>query len=238
MMKLIFRRFCLVLLGIAAAASVVVAQESDTSSTTPKITSVSKITTKKHQTITIKGTGFGTHKAYTGDTDYIALWDLSKGHKWQAGYKPYDDTITLIVNKWDNTEIVLGGFSGGWGRIYEGESWTLAKGNVSLIQVWNPESKKGPASKKVTVSAAATTLESSKNPSVYGESVTFTATVDSDVSHDGETVLFMNGATELGRGTLSGGSASFTTSALEAGTNSIRAEYADDDSISLTQTVK
>jgi hypothetical protein len=109
---------------------------------------------------------------------------------------------------------------------------------VSLIQVWNPESKKGPASKKVTVSAAATTLESSKNPSVYGESVTFTATVDSDVSHDGETVLFMKGATELGRGTLSGGSASFTTSALEAGTNSIRAEYADDDSISLTQTVK
>jgi hypothetical protein len=238
MMKLIFRRFCLVLLGIAAAASVVVAQESDTLDTTPKITSVSKITTKKHQTITIKGTGFGTHKAYTGDTDYIALWDLSKGHKWQSGYKPYDDTITLIVNKWDNTEIVLGGFSGEWGKTYKGELWTLAKGNVAWVQVWNPQSKKGPSSKKVTVSAAATTVGSSKNPSVYGESVTFTALVDSDVSHDGETVLFMNGATELGRGTLSGGSASFTTSALEAGSNSIRAVYADDDSISLTQTVK
>jgi hypothetical protein len=67
--------------------------------------------------------------------------------------------------------------------------------------VWNPQTGKGPASKKVTVSAAAATVESSRNPSVYGESVTFTATVDSDVSHDGETVLFMNGATELGRGT-------------------------------------
>jgi hypothetical protein len=163
---------------------------------------------------------------------------LSKGHEFQAGYKGYDDTVTLIVNKWDSTEIVLGGLAGKYGEDYKGELWTLVKGNTVKIQVWNPQTGKGPSSKKVTVSAAAATVESSRNPSVYGEAVTFTAEVDSDVSHDGETVLFLNGATELGRGTLSGGSASFTTSALEAGTHSIRAVYADDDSISLTQTVK
>jgi hypothetical protein len=228
--KLAFPILACLLFAITAYA-----QEADPAvDTTPKITSVSKITTKKHQTITIKGTGFGTHKAYTGNTDYIDLRDISKHPVWEAGYKPDDDTVTLIVNKWDNTEIVLGGFAGKWGTY----NFTLVKGNVEWVRVWNPQTGKGPASKKVTVSAAASTVESSRNPSVYGESVTFTATVDSDVSHDGETVLFMNGATELGRGTLSGGSASFTTSALEAGSNSIRAVYADDDSISLTQTVK
>jgi Bacterial Ig-like domain (group 3) len=233
-MKVSILAACCMLLAIAAYA-----QEADpAAAAAPKITSISKITTKQHQTITIKGTGFGTHKAYTGDTAYIALWDLSKGHEWQAGYKPYGDTITLIVNKWDNTEIVLGGFAGKWGSTYKGELWTLAKGNVAEIQVWNAQTGKGPVTKKLTVSAAATTVASSRNPSVYGESVTFTAAVDASVSHDGETVIFTNGTTELGRGTLSGGSASFTTSALEAGTNSIRAVYGDDDSVSLTQTVK
>jgi hypothetical protein len=66
--KLAFPIFACLLFAVTAYA-----QEADPAvDTTPKITSVSKITTKKHQTITIKGTGFGTHKAYTGDTDYIA----------------------------------------------------------------------------------------------------------------------------------------------------------------------
>jgi hypothetical protein len=227
-MKVSILAACCMLLAIAAYA-----QEADPAvATTPTITSVSKITTKQHQTITIKGSGFGTHKAYTGNTDFISLRDLSKHPIWEAGYKVDDDTVTLIVNKWDNTEIVLGGFSGKWGT----SNFTLAKGNVEWVRVWNAQTGKGPAAKKVTVSAAAATVASSRNPSVYGESVTFTAEVDS--AHDGETVLFMNGATELGRGTLSGGLASFTTSALEAGSNSIRAVYGDDDSVSLTQTVK
>jgi hypothetical protein len=227
-MKVSILAACCMLLASAAYA-----QEADPAvAATPKITSVSKITTKQHQTITIKGSGFGTHKAYTGNTDFISLRDLSKHPIWEAGYKVDDDTVTLIVNKWDNTEIVLGGFSGKWGT----SNFTLAKGNVEWVRVWNAQTGKGPAAKKVTVSAAATTVASSRNPSVYGESVTFTAEVDS--AHDGETVLFMNGASELGRGTLNAGLASFTTSALEAGTNSIRAVYGDDDSVSLTQTVK
>jgi hypothetical protein len=225
--KLALPIFACLLLAITAYAQ-------EPAVTTPKITSVSKITTKQHQTITIKGSGFGTHKAYTGNSDFISLMDLSKHPVWEAGYKVDNDTVTLIVNKWDNTEIVLGGFAGKWGT----SNFTLVKGNVEWVRVWNAQTGKGPAAKKVTVSAAATTVVSSRNPSVYGESVTFTAMIDSGVSHNGETVLFTNGTTELGRGTLSGGSASFTTSALEAGTNSIRAVYGDDDSVSLTQTVK
>jgi hypothetical protein len=112
MVELILRRSCLILLGVVAAASVAVAQSEPV--TGPKITSVSKITTSQLQTITIKGSGFGTQAPYTGDSNYIALTDLSKG-KWQAGYSKYDDTVTLIVNSWTNTQITLGGFSGAWG---------------------------------------------------------------------------------------------------------------------------
>jgi hypothetical protein len=81
---------------------------------------------------------------------------------------------------------------------------------------------------KIDVRAATTTtLSSSRNPSIYGQAVTFTAVVTSVVGAppDGGTVTFKKGTTVLGTGTLSGGSASFTTSALPAGTNYIKAVY-------------
>jgi hypothetical protein len=232
------------LLGMVAAASVAVAQSEP--ATAPKIKSVSKITTAQFQTITIKGSGFGTHAAYTGDSAYIAVND--KTRRWQAGYSGFNDTITLIVHSWANTKIVLGGFSGAWGT----HNYTLAVGDKIQVQVWNAQTGAGPASKGVTVSGAATStaLRSSPNPSSYGELVTFTAVVDSDAGTppDGETVWFMKGTTVLGTGTLIGGSASFTTSTLEGGSQSITAVYGgdsnfakstswDDDSAPLTQTV-
>ena len=75
-----------------------------------------------------------------------------------------------------------------------------------------------------------TTLMSSPNPSTYGQPVTSTAAVTSKlgVPPNGETVSFMKGTTVLGTGTLSGGSASFTTSTLNAGTNAIKAVYLSD----------
>jgi len=244
MAKLILRRSCLILLGILAAIAAVAQSESDT---TPKITSVSKITTKQYQTITIKGKGFGTHAPYTGDSDYIALNDLTK--KWQAGYSKYNDTVTLIVHHWDDTKIVLGGFSGAWGT----HNYTLGVGNKEQVQIWNAQTGAGPASKTVKVSKAATeiSLTSSRNPSVYGEPVTFTAVVsaEADTPPDGETIWFVEGTTVLGTATSRGGSASFTSSTLELGAHSIKAVYGGDsdfagstsddgDSASLTQTVK
>lgn len=78
--------------------------------------------------------------------------------------------------------------------------------------------------------AAATTLTSSPNPSMYGQAVTFTAVVTSffGAPPDGETVKFKEGTTLLGTGTLSGGTASFTTSTLPVGTNAIKAVYGGD----------
>jgi len=82
---------------------------------------------------------------------------------------------------------------------------------------------------EVNPSAAATTttLASSPNPSTSGEAVIFTAAV-APAPPDGETVTFMDGSTELGTGALSGGSASFTTSALAVGTSKITAVYGSD----------
>lgn len=85
-------------------------------------------------------------------------------------------------------------------------------------------------SKIIMAAATKTTLSSSPNPSTYGQPVTFTASVSSSLGAppDGETVSFMKGKTILGTGTLSSGSASFTTSTLPATTNAITAVYAGD----------
>ena len=235
MVTLILRRSSVMLLGIVAASSMAVAQVSDVSSATPKITSVSMLTTAQHQTVTITGTGFGTHKAYTGNSNFISLYDANK--KWEAGYEPDLDTVTLIVHSWTNTKITLGGFAGKWGT----SNFTLAVGNKEKIRIWNAQGAGGPvglscsvgcATKTVIVVAALTLTEISSfpNPSVSGEPVTLTAVVTSGdgVPPDGGKVLFMKGEEILGSGTLHGGVASVTTSRLEFGQNSIRAVYAGD----------
>jgi hypothetical protein len=87
---------------------------------------------------------------------------------------------------------------------------------------------------KMDVRAASTTaLSSSPDSSTYGQAVTFTAVVTSTIGvpPDGETVTFMKGTKVLGTGTLSGGSASFTTPTLPAGTNYIKAVYGGDSNI-------
>jgi len=78
--------------------------------------------------------------------------------------------------------------------------------------------------------ATTTTLSSSPDPSVYGNAVTFTAVVTSSngAPPNGETITFMKGKSVLGTGALSGGSASFITSTLPLGTNSITAVYSGD----------
>jgi len=231
-------RASMMLLGIIAASSMAVA-----SAATPKITSVSMITTAKQQTVTITGTGFGTHKPYTGLSPYISLYDKSKS--WEAGYKPDGDTVTLIVNSWTDKKITLGGFAGKWGT----GNFTLAVGNKVVIRIFNAQGAGGtlglscPAgtcsSKTVTVVAALvrTEIGSSPNPSVSGEPVTLTAVVTSGdgVPPDGGKVLFMTDTEVLGSGTLHGGVASFKTSKLNFGRNSIRAEYFGDSEFGSTR---
>lgn len=69
-------------------------------------------------------------------------------------------------------------------------------------------------------------LASTDDSSVYGQSLTFTATLAA-ASPTGS-VTFRDGATVLGTVPLSGTGANFTTSALGVGTHSITAQYAGD----------
>jgi hypothetical protein len=78
-------------------------------------------------------------------------------------------------------------------------------------------------------------LATSANPSTYGNSLTFTATVQTNNvavgGISGETIAFFNGAVQLGTGTLNGsGQATYATSAtqLPASTCSITAGYGGD----------
>ncbi len=91
--------------------------------------------------------------------------------------------------------------------------------------------------------ATSTTLASSRNPAVSGQSVTFTATVTSGSGTPVGTVSFMDGASTLGTATLSGGHANLTTAALAVGSHSMTAVYGGSSpytgstSAALTETV-
>lgn len=94
------------------------------------------------------------------------------------------------------------------------------------------------------LATSATVISSTVNPSAYGQSVTFMATVSSSSGTPTGTVTFADGTNTLGTGTLnSSGQATFTTAALTAGSHSISAAYGGDvnfagsTSSSLSQTV-
>ena len=81
--------------------------------------------------------------------------------------------------------------------------------------------------------SATTAVTSSVNPTVYGQSVTFTATVSAMPPATGTptgTVTFYDGATAIDTATLSNGAASYSTSALAAGGHSITVQYSGDTS--------
>jgi hypothetical protein len=86
-----------------------------------------------------------------------------------------------------------------------------------------------------------TTLGSAPNPSIYGQSVTFTATLSPSAATG--SVQFFDGASSLGTVPVSGGNASLSMSTLSQGSHSITATYSGDTnyngstSSTLTQTI-
>ena len=98
-----------------------------------------------------------------------------------------------------------------------------------------------PASQNLTTTTTA--LTASPNPSLLGQSVTFTATVSGSGGTPTGTVDFTEGASTLGSGSLSSGVATFNTSALSLGPHDITAVYNGDSTFAastssvVTQTV-
>ncbi len=92
-------------------------------------------------------------------------------------------------------------------------------------------STSAPVAQAITAANTKTTVASLTNPSVYGQAVTFTATVAPSGGGSGTptgTVTFLDNGVPMGTGTLNGsGVASFTTGAtqLAEGVNAITATY-------------
>jgi hypothetical protein len=84
-----------------------------------------------------------------------------------------------------------------------------------------------------TLPGTTASVTSSVNPSTYGQTVTFTATVTAAGGPTPTgTVTFIDGAATLGTGALSSGIATLATSALAAGNHNITAAYGGDSNFS------
>jgi hypothetical protein len=102
----------------------------------------------------------------------------------------------------------------------------------SFDKAGNVESEKAITFTIVSVPVSSTRVTQSANPTAFGQTVTFTATVAPLVGSGipTGTVTFKDGATTLGSRALAGGSATLTTSALAAGAHSMTVVYGGDSS--------
>jgi hypothetical protein len=135
---------------------------------------------------------------------------------------PASGTVTF-----KDGSIVLGSAaaSGGVGTLHAS---ALAVGVHSLTASFSAGGISAPLSQTVTRANTASTLSGSPNPSVFGQAVTFTATMSAVAPGAGMptgSVRFQDGATVLGTVALVGGHASLSTSVLTVTTHTIYATY-------------
>jgi hypothetical protein len=107
---------------------------------------------------------------------------------------------------------------------------TLPIGSNPITSSYSGDSNNNPATgtttQTVNKTAPTVTVASSLNPSTYGQSVTFTATLSNNTATG--TITFSDGTTVLGTASVSGGSAAISSSALNAGAHTITAAYSGD----------
>jgi len=104
--------------------------------------------------------------------------------------------------------------------VYSGDASFVSSTSPSLEQVVE----------ETPLTQTATAVTSSKNPSAYGETVTFTATVTAEGATPAGTVEFRDGATVLGAAVLDGaGKATLPAGNLAVGDHPITAAFTGDD---------
>jgi hypothetical protein len=141
-----------------------------------------------------------------------------------AGAPPNGETVTFLNG---TASLGTGTLSSGSATL---TTSTLPLGTSSITATYAGDSNfAGSTSNALSqvVSAATTTtaLASSLNPSGLGVSVKFTATVSSAGGTPTGSVAFKNGTSTLATKTLSSGVATYSTTALPLGSNSITAAY-------------
>jgi eukaryotic-like serine/threonine-protein kinase len=109
---------------------------------TPEIATVGAFAASATQTVEISGSCFGTGNTASGaDTAYFRISDLTAG--WNACWTgdPGTDSVTCDVSSWTGGGITFSGYAGAYGQ----GSWVVAEGDDIEVQVWNPQTGKGPA---------------------------------------------------------------------------------------------
>src|SRR5262249_16770976 len=110
---------------------------------------------------------------------------------------------------------------------------TLAVGTHSIAAYYGGDSSfdvstSAALNQTVSNSDSTTGLTSSVNPSVFGQSVTFTARVTASAGTPTGSAIFKDGSTTLGSVDLANGQAMFTISTLAVGAHSVSVTYAGD----------
>ena len=114
------------------------------------------------------------------------------------------------------TNLGAGGFGIAVGDFNQDGKPDLAVGGVTVLL-------------NISASPTATTITSSSNPSAFGQSVTFSATVAPKASGTPTgTVTFKSGSKILGASPLNAGAAKFSTAALAVGRHCVTAAYSGD----------
>ncbi len=159
-----------------------------------------------------------------------------------AAVAPGSGTPTGSVMFFDNgVELAQVGLNAGGAAIYMTSSLVLGNHPITADYSGDTNFKASNSpifNQDVNLEATDTTVTSSANPSAVGQSVTFTAQVGGVVSAEGTptgSVTFFDGVTQLGIGTLSGGSAMFTTSSLPRGSHSITGVYSGDSNFATSK---
>jgi len=134
-----------------ASAGQAAVQSSRSDNAAPAISSVTPILPQAIQKIVVSGRNLGNHTAFMNlDTPFLAIRD--KTADWAAGRMTPEnsDKITLTVESWTDSEIVLLDFSGA----YATHGWKLSPGDEIEVAVWNPQTGNGPGLYTLRVSVA------------------------------------------------------------------------------------
>ena len=160
-------------------------------------------------------------------------------------------TPTGMVAFWDGTnELGTVSLNSSGNAVFDTSSLAIGNHNITAVYSGATDfvaSTSSPLSETINpaIVQTTTTLNSSVNPSVWGQSVTFTATIANQSGSVNPTgsVTFMDGSTTLGTVNINPSDvATLTLSSLAVGGNSITATYGGDanhdgSSASLNQTV-
>jgi hypothetical protein len=123
---------------------------------------------------------------------------------------------------------------------YNGSSTApIPPGSYAVVATINDPNYTGTTSGTLVVSKAAlgvpfVNVTSNANPVMAQSAITFTATISATTGQPTGTVIFLDGTTVLGQGTLSNGVATLTSSSLAAGSHSITVAYGGDSNFAAT----